>query len=41
MPKVTIYSDVIGTAHTFLGITDENGVEIKKGFWIRKNLSLK
>lgn len=36
MPKVTIYSDVIGIPHTFLGVTDKNGVEIKRGFGLEK-----
>ena len=32
MAKVTIYTDTWGVPHTFLGVTDKNGVEIKRGF---------
>jgi hypothetical protein len=32
MPKVTIYSDISGVPHTFLGITGNNGIEKRVGF---------
>lgn len=31
MPKVTIYTDTWGVPHTFLGVTDSDGNEIKRG----------
>ena len=38
MPKVTIYSDISGVPHTFLGITGNNGIEKRVGF-AQKNLA--
>ena len=40
MPKVTIYTDTWGVPHTFLGVTDSDGNEIKRGFGPVESLSI-